>query len=125
MVFASLFFGSHYFMSYFIFGDNEALKYIMICGGGALGGWSASFLWLGMGRYIHKACHAYEKESEKGHYYGTFNSIYFLNNIVGGIVVTFGLQLFSHQEYFLLLTGIAVLAFVFGTVTIRSIKYEE
>ena len=61
MVGTSLFVGAHYLMSYFIFVGDETLKYILICVGGALGGWSTSFLWLGLGRYIHKACHFYRK----------------------------------------------------------------
>ena len=124
MVLTSLAYGLDYSFGYFLFGDDQTLKYILLCSGAALGGWSTSYFWLGMGRYIHKTCHLYKKEGEKGHYYGTFNSIYSLNNITGGIVVTFGLQLFSHQSYFLLITGIAVLAFPFGAVAIKNIRCE-
>ena len=125
MASASLAYAFGYFTEFLLFGSSQTMKYVLICVGASLGGWFSGFLWLGMGRYIHKACHAFDKVDEKGHYYGTFNSIYFLNNIAGGIVVTFGLQLFSHQNYFLLLTGIAVLAFLFGAVAIRNINYEE
>ena len=100
------------------------MKYVLISVAASIGGWFAAFLWLGLARYIHQACHLYNKEREKGHYYGIFNSIYSINNITGGIVVTFGLQLLSHQNYFLLVTGIALVAFLFGAVAIKNIKYE-
>ena len=78
-----------------------------------------------MGKYIHKVCHLHERESEIGHYFGMFNSIFFVNSVLGGVVVTFGLEIMSHQNYFILVTCISGLAFLFAASFIRNIKYEE
>ena len=125
MAVASLCYGLNYLMGFFMFGDNEGLKYVLAAIGAAVAGLSASFLWVSIGRYIHKACHFDQRENEKGHYFGMFNSIYFFNSVLGGIVVTFGLKIMSHQHYFILVSCIAVLAFVFGAFFIRDIKDEE
>ena len=125
MAFASLFYGFHYATGFFLFGDNKALSYIFNIAGSSIAGFSASFLWVSLGRYVHKACHLYEKENEKGHYFGVFNSIYFLNCVLGGVVVTFGLEIMTHQNYFILLTCIAVLGFLFAAVFLSNIQLAE
>ena len=54
-----------------------------------------------------------------------FNSISSLNNVLGGAVVTFALEVMRHQNYFILVTCIAFLAFLFGAFFIRNISCEE
>ena len=123
MAVVSLAYAFQYTTGFFMFGDNETVKYIFIVVGASLSGIGTSFLWVSLGRYIHKACHLYEKESEKGHYFGMFNSIYFLNCVLGGVVITFGLEIMSHQNYFILVTCIAGFAFLFAVLFVKNIKY--
>ena len=125
MAVVSLVYALQYATGFFMFGDNETIKYIFIVVGASLSGIATSFLWVSLGRYIHKACHLYRRESEKGHYFGMFNSIYFFNCVLGGIVITFGLEIMSHQNYFIMVTCIAGLAFLFAVLLIKNIKYEE
>lgn len=54
-----------------------------------------------------------------------FNSIYFFNCVLGGVVVTFGLEIMSHKNYFILLTCIAGLGSLFAVLFVKNIKYEE
>ena len=125
MAFASLFYGMNFATGFFMFGDNETIKYIFSSVGASVAGISASFLWVSIGRYIHKACHLYGKENERGHYFGLFNSIYFFNSVLGGVVVTFGLEIMSHQNYFIFITIIAVVAFLFAALFIKNTKHQE
>ena len=124
MAVASLCYGINFVTGFFMFGDYEALKYIFSGTGACLAGTSASFLWVSVGKYIHKACHLYGKEKEVGHYFGMFNSIFFVNSVLGGVVVTFGLKLMSHQNYFILITCIAGLAFLFAALLMKNIEYR-
>ena len=123
MAVASLFYAVNFATGFFMFGENETIKYIFSAVGASIAGISASFLWVSVGRYVHKACHLYGKEGERGHYFGMFNSIYFFNSVLGGVVITFGLEIMSHQHYFILLTLIAVAAFFFAALFIKNIKH--
>jgi hypothetical protein len=82
--------------------------------GAIVNGIGASFLWTSVGSYIHKVCHLHNKISEKGYYFGLFNTIFCASTILGAIVVTFGLSLFSYSIYFVLVSSVAFLAFLYG-----------
>ena len=62
MAMASLFYGVQSAVGFFMFGDDETLKYILAAIAATLSGTAASFLWVNIGRYIHKVCHLYKKE---------------------------------------------------------------
>lgn len=81
-------------------------------------------MWTNAGAYIHKVCHAYNKVERKGYYYGLFNMLFCISTILGAIVVTFGLSFFSHTVYFIIVSGVALLAFFFGSFFIKDIKYD-
>ena len=57
----------------------------------------------------------------KGHYFGLFNTIFCISTILGAIVVTFGLTLFATNIYFILVSGVAFLAFLYGIFFIKDI----
>ena len=61
MAVASLFWGLNYSIGFFMFGDNEVEKYVLAGFGTTLAGIAAAFLWVSIGRYIHKACHLHGK----------------------------------------------------------------
>ena len=61
IVATSLFRGLNYSTGFFIFGDNETEKYLLTGFGTTLAGIAAAFLWVSIGRYIHKACHLHNK----------------------------------------------------------------
>ena len=84
-----------------------------------------SVLWVSVGRYIHNACHQYNGLERKGYYYGIFNTIFCSSNIISALVVTFGLKLLSHKNYFILVTGIGLFSFVFAVFFIKNIKEPE
>ena len=74
-----------------MFSENSIIKYLSTGFGAAIFGLAQSVLWVCAGKYIHDACHKFDKLEEKGHYYGLFNFIYNFSGLVGGIVATFGL----------------------------------
>ena len=106
----------------FMIGQSEAVKYSLSAIGAVVNGISASFLWVSLGRYIHNACHHFNDIENKGYYYGMFNTIYCSSNIFSGIVITFGLELLSHRNYFILVTGIGVFSFLYSVLMIKNIK---
>lgn len=110
---------------FLISGTPMYVKYLVVGLGAFVNGVGGSLLWISLGRYIHKVCHLYDKINEKGHYYGLFNTIYCFSSILGAVVVTFGLSLFSHNVYFMIVTGVALIAFFFGIIFIKDIKIQE
>ena len=125
MLISALCYSLKYGLGFFMFSDNVVSRYAFTGLGGAICGIAASFLWVSVGKYIHNACHLYQKESEKGHYFGMFNFIYSLSMVIGGVVATFGLGLLSHENYFFFVTGICFFSFFFGFFFIKDINYEE
>lgn len=103
-------------------GHSTSIKYILATGGAIVNGIGASFIWTSVGSYIHKVCHLHNKIQIKGHYFGMFNTIFFFSSIMGALVITFGLSLFSTQIYFSLVSGVALLAFFYGIIFIKDIK---
>ena len=93
--------------------------------GAIVNGIGASFLWTSVGSYIHKVCHLYNKVPQKGHYFGLFNTIFCLSTILGAIVVTFGLSMFSYNVYFSIVSGVSFLAFIFGILFIKDLELPE
>lgn len=112
----------HYLTGFFVEGTSIYVKFTMAALGATVNGIGASFLWTSVGSYIHKICHAHNKVPLKGHYFGLFNTIFCMSTILGSIVVTFGLSLFSYSVYFILVSGVAFLAFLYGIFFIRDIK---
>ena len=90
--------------------------------GAVVNGIGASFLWTSVGAYIHKVCHMYDKVHLKGHYYGIFNTIFCCSTVLGAIVVTFGLSLFEPNIYFILVSSVAFLAFLYGIFFIKDLN---
>lgn len=111
-----------YLTGFFISGTSIEVKFIMAGLGAVVNGIGASFLWTSIGSYIHKVCHFYEKTQMKGHYYGMFNIIFCFSTILGSLVVTFGLSLFSTNMYFLLVSGVAMLSFIYGIFFIKDLS---
>ena len=93
-------------------GASITTKYILAIGGSIINGVGVAFLFTCQGSYIHKLCTKYDVLPKKGYYYGLFNSIFTISTIIGAIVVTFGLDLLSHQNYFILVRSIALFASV-------------
>lgn len=52
-----------------------------------------------------------EKNSE-GYYMGIQNGLVYASALLGSIIITFGLGLFGNFVYFLILTGIGMLAYL-------------
>lgn len=98
------------------------MKYILAALGATINGISSSFLWTSVGSYIHKVCEINGQVINKGHFYGLFNMLFCFSNVLGSLVVTFGLMLFSHGVYFILVSGVGLFAFFFGFFFIKDIK---
>jgi hypothetical protein len=103
-------------------GTSNEVKFISAAVGSTINGIGASFLWTNMGTYLHQVCHYYGKVKEKGYYFGLFNMIFCVSTILGSIVVTFGLSLFSHFIYFIIVSGVALLAFFYGVFFLKDIR---
>lgn len=115
----------HYLTGFFVSGTSTPVKLALAALGATVNGIGASFLWTSVGTYIHKVCHAHDKIKMKGHYFGLFNTIFCLSSILGSFVVTFGLSLFSYSMYFVLVSAVAFLAFLYGIFFIKDIKVQE
>lgn len=94
ITFATLTYAFNYSTGFFMAGKPTYVKYLFAAVGAIVNGIGGSFLWTSIGSYIHKVCHFYNKISEKGHYFGLFNSIFCSSTILGAVLVTFGLTLF-------------------------------
>jgi MFS family permease len=103
-------------------GEPIEVKFILAALGASVNGIGASFLWTSVGSYIHKICHTHHKINMKGHYFGLFNTIFCFSSVLGSIVVTFGLSLFSHSIYFVIVSSVALLAFIYGLLFIKDLK---
>lgn len=122
MSFAALGFALNYALAIFTIDTAAWMKYTFSGIGAAANGFALSVLWVSLGRYIHCVCHTYNKVSEKGYYIGLFKIISSFSGVAGSVVVTFGLHLLSHQNYFILVFGIAILAFIFSMVLMKDVK---
>ena len=109
---------------FFIIDSGEILRFMIGGLGAVINGIAGVLTWVSASRYLHNACHHYEKEKEKGHYFGVFNFTYSLSSPLAGVVVTFGLGLMSNRNYFILIMCIALLAFVFAFIFIKDIPDE-
>ena len=111
-----------YSSGFLIDGTATWVKYTITALSALINGVAGSFLWVSVGSYIHKVAHLYNQPHLKGKYYGIFNLFFSLSAVVGAIVVTFGLHLFSHSIYFALVGSIALLAFLFGVFFIKDLN---
>lgn len=105
---------ANYILSIFIIDAAPAMKYILAAAGSVLSGTASSFLFTCVGPYIHNVCVFHGIISEKGHYNGLFVGFYSTSALTGGLVVTFGLNALSHKMYFIILSGICIVAFLFA-----------
>lgn len=114
-----------YALCFLLFVDNQPVKYLSSGFGAAIFGLAQIALWVCAGKYIHEACHMFDKLDEKGHYYGLFNFIFNFSGMIGGIVATFGLELLSHKNYFFLVTAICATTFLFALFCVENIENKE
>lgn len=124
ITFATLAYAFHYLTGFFISGTSIYVKYITSILGAGVNGVGASFLWVAVGSYIHKVCHKYNKLENKGHYFGIFNTIFCISNVLGALVITFGLSYFSPNIYFILVSSVAFLAFFYGMFFIKDVNVK-
>lgn len=122
IVLSTLTYVFYFVTAFFISGTPQYVKFIVVALGSIANGIGATFLWTSVGAYIHKICHKYGKENLKGHYYGLFNTIMSLSGIEGSVVITFGLSYFSNNIYFLIVTGVSCLSFLFGLFFIKDVQ---
>jgi hypothetical protein len=111
----------NYLTGFFVSGTSVEVKYIAAGLGAAINGVGASFIWTSVGTYIHKICHLYDKVHLKGYYYGIFNFIFCISALLGAVIVTFGLSLFSPKIYFVIVSGVAFIAFLYGLFFIKDL----
>lgn len=112
-------------LGFFMFSENDIIKYVSSGLGAAILGLAQSVLWVCAGKYIHDACHKFGKVEEKGHYYGLFNSIYNFNSLIAGFVATFGLELLSDQNYFFLVSAVSLLSLFFVLAFVKDINNDS
>ena len=121
IVFATLTYAANYLTGFFISGTSKEVKYIMSGLGAALNGIGSSFICTLDGTYIHKVCHLYDKIHLKGYYYGIFNTILCISIMLGAVIVTFGLTLFTSKVYFAIIACLAFMAFLYGLCFIKDL----
>lgn len=90
--------------------------------GAAVGGFGASVLWASQGGYMMRLFRMNQIEkNEEGYYMGIQNGLVFTSVLLGSVIITFGLGLFGNVIYYLLLTTIALLAFLICTFFLDSL----
>lgn len=119
---SALGYACQYSVGIFISDLDGFMQYFIAAIGASIAGVFASILWVNVGTYIHDACHFYNQIEKKGHYFGLFTTLYSFSLITGSLVVTFGLSLMEEQPYFILVTAIAVLAFVFSAIFMKDVE---
>jgi len=101
--------------------DVTGLKFLISCGAAAFAGFSAAFLWVSQGRYIHLVCQKYNVLDKKGEMFGIFSSIYCFSGVSAGFITTFGLGFFSSQIYFVIITVLGVISVLFCLFFVNNI----
>ena len=81
----------HYSMGFFMKGTSDFTKYILAGLGATVNGVLGTFIWVGIGIYIHNVCEYYSVIDQKGYYYGLFSGIYTFSALAGAVILTFGL----------------------------------
>ena len=114
----------NYSTGFIIFYLSHEWQYVVTAAGAIINAFGSAILYVAGGRYIHQVCALYGADHRKGHLYGLFNSIYSSSGILGGVVVTVGLDLLSHQMYFALVACISAFAFVIGVTCVPSIPHR-
>lgn len=99
--------------------------YPLVIGAGAVSGFTACFLWMSQGEYIHTICEAQGKQSEKGFYFGLFYRLYSGSNVSAGIITTFFLGFFDAYIYFVVLTSIAVGSVLYVFFFVPNVELPE
>ena len=69
----ALAYGFFYSTGFFVDQTPKWEQYLFTGIGAVVCGIAASFVWIGVGIYIHKIAHHFGKEHLKGEYFGTFN----------------------------------------------------
>ena len=119
---ATLTYAFNYCTGYFVINAPLHVKFVLSGIGAFVNGIGAAYLYISLGKYIHNVCELFDEIKRKGHFYGLFNTIYSTSTIIGGFVVTFGLHFFSHQNYFLFVTAIALSAFFYSFFFVKDIQ---
>ena len=101
------------------------MKYILVAFGSVASGTASSFLFTIVGPYIHNVCIFHNIIEQKGHYNGLFVGLYSVSAVTGGLVVTFGLHTLTHRTYFIILSGICILAFLFAVLCVSNVKRDK
>ena len=115
----------NYSTGFIIFYLNHEWQYVITAIGAIINSFGSAIVYIAAARYIHKVCCYYGAENRKGHLYGLFNSIYSSSGILGGVVVTVGLDLLSHRMYFVVVACISALAFFIGLTCVKDMKWED
>ena len=101
--------------------DIVPLKFAITCIGASLSGFSAGFLWVSQGRYVHLVCERYGEMPKKGEMFGLLNGLYCLSNVSAGLITTFGLGFFDAFTYFSIISALGIFAFIFCYFVVRDI----
>lgn len=122
MTVASLGYFVFYISGFLIEGKVKWFQYLVSAIAATINGFAASFLWASIGSYIHKVAVLHNSAPLKGKYYGIFCIGTNTCAVVGAVIVTFGLQYFTHASYFVFVASITLLAFFFGVFFITDLN---
>ena len=101
------------------------LKYVVTLLGAAIAGFGSATLWTCLGGYIHLVCQKYNVVEQKGKYYGIFSAIYCAQSILGALITTFGLGLFSENIYFAIIGTIGLSSSLFCFLFVKDIQDDN
>ena len=87
-------------------------------------GFSAGFLWVSQGRYVHLVCEQQGALDKKGEMFGLINSAYCMSNVSAGLIITFGLGFFDARTYFFITTFLGILATAYCFFFVKNISSQ-
>lgn len=93
--------------------------------GAAIAGTGSATLWTCLGGYLHIVCEKNNEIAHKGKYYGIFSAIYCAQSILGALITTFGLGLFSKDIYFAIVGSIGLLSSLFCFLFVKDVQSDD
>ena len=109
---------TYIFICYF---HSVYFVYPLVLVAAAVSGFTACFLWMSQGEYVHQRCEEEGRQGEKGYFFGLFYRLYSGANVSAGVITTFCLGLFEPVVYFGVLVGVAWVAILYIAVFVPKV----
>lgn len=90
-----------------------------------LEGAGAAMVWVVYGGYVKSLTKKYNEEDIEGKYFSLLNAICFSNSLLGNLITTFCIDLFSNEIYFLILTILGIISLLFCQFFVTDLPHPD